>query len=109
MHLRRFEVKPRIGRTVIYTLADYDLDDGHAGYAAGKQRPAVIVEDWGNGKHDAHEMSSAVNLQVFTDGSNDGLPPVFWKTSVLFSASPRPGCWSWPVRMDEKPISGEAI
>lgn len=91
-------MKPTVGRIVLYTLTDYDLDDQHQSQV-GRTRPAVIVETWGNEKHDAFEMGSAVNLQVFVDGSNDGYPnSLLWKTSVLYSESARPGRWCWPPR-----------
>jgi hypothetical protein len=93
-------MKPTKGRMVLYTLAEYDLDEEHK-EMAGRTRPAVIVETWGNEKFAAFTMGSAVNLQVFTDSRNDGLPAMLWKTSVLFSDLPgRQGTWSWPPRSE---------
>lgn len=70
-------------------------------------RPAMVVEDFGG-------RSNTVNLQVFTDGSNDGpygtddhghghhdkanLPlSLRWETSVLMNNLVRAqGTWHWP-------------
>jgi hypothetical protein len=65
--------KPTIGKTVIWRGLDAQKRE--------IERPAVVVRVWG----DTEE--SCVNLQIFTDGNgdpltNDGLPQVFWKTSV---------------------------
>ncbi len=94
-------MKPTKGRIVRYALAPGDLDEKHQGQV-GQVRPAVIVETHGNEKFDAFESGSAVNLQVFLDGSNDGYPfGLLWKTSALFSDTPgKPGTWSWPLRAD---------
>lgn len=84
--------KPSIGRVVHYVLAPHDLpaDKQHC---VGEERPAVIVRVWGNDEH------SGVNLQVFVDGGNDGFKDgTYWKTSVLPSSGPVPGCWHWPER-----------
>jgi hypothetical protein len=94
-------MKPTKGRMVLYTLADYDLQEEYA-RNEGVTRPAVIVETWGNETHDATPMSSAVNLQVFVDGTSDGIPGgLLWKTSALFSETPGvPGTWGWPPRVE---------
>ncbi len=61
----------------------------------GSHRPAVVVNDWGNG---------CVNLQVFTDSDpeglcNDKLPQIEWKTSILKSEEENdPHTWHWPER-----------
>lgn len=55
---------------------------------------------------DTSPEKCAMNLQVFVDGSNDdGILAEYergklavWRTSVAFSAEPKPGCWSWPPR-----------
>lgn len=52
---------------------------------AGQQFPAMIVAVWGK------EPTSAVNLKVFLDGSDD-----FWATSV--SVGEGEGTYAWPVR-----------
>ncbi|MDB6109780.1 MAG: hypothetical protein JWR69_1530 [Pedosphaera sp.] len=59
-------------------------------------RPAICVEDFGG-------QSERINLQVFTDGANDGhddFTPagVLWKENVAYSATPQPGTWHWPAR-----------
>jgi hypothetical protein len=61
--------KLTIGRTVHFVL--------HEGPNKGAIRPAVIVNNWGSDDPD-----QAVQLQVFTDSSNDDLPPVLWVTSA---------------------------
>lgn len=82
-----------IGRVVHYTLSDLDLDSSHK-HLKGKVRPAIVVNDWGaNGK-----PGQAIQLQVFTDSTNDGLPAVYWKTSVMGSETPEEGRWHWPQR-----------
>lgn len=60
-----------LGEIVLFTL--------DAGDNGGKQRPAIVCRDWGNG---------TVNLQVFTDSSNDGLACPYWKTSIVEGNSP---------------------
>lgn len=82
---------PSIGRTVHYVLNE--------GPHSGQHRPATIVRVWGE------LPASAVNLQVLTDSNEDGtsndcLPPVMWKTSILQDATgERPGSWHWPERV----------
>ena len=93
-------MKPTIGRIVHYTLAPHDLAPEYQ-HQVGRIRPAIIAETSGNEKHDASQSGSAVNLQVFRDGSNDGPHGgIFWKTSVLFTENPTDlGMWSWPPRI----------
>lgn len=61
-------------------------------------RPAIVVAIWGTPTADD---SPAVQLQVFTDNTNDfepetpGANGVFWATSVLYSANKEPGTWHW--------------
>lgn len=65
----------------------------------GQHRPAVVVQVW-------NKDTGCSNLQVFTDGTNDG--PVFgdgnglcnayWATSVLYSEDPQPRTWHWIER-----------
>lgn len=50
---------PQIGQIVHYVLS--------SGEHAGEHRPAIVVRVFGD------QPTSAVNLQVFTDGKNDGL------------------------------------
>lgn len=74
------------GRIVHYVLPD--------GPNAGQHRPAIIVRVW-------NPVSSTVQLQVFTDGSNDGpkyAAGLFWATSVMLSEEPKPGTWHWIER-----------
>lgn len=77
---------PSIGRTVHYILPDN-------GKNPGEHRPAIIVRVWDAKPHE----QSCVQLQVFTDGENDGLPNVTWKTSVQQDATgQRFGSWHEP-------------
>jgi len=41
-----------------------------------------------------------VQLQVFTDGANDELDNVVWRTSVLpdLGSAPKSYTWHWPER-----------
>lgn len=83
-------------------MVHYVLD---LGTNRGTHRPAVVVRVWRvNGKP---QESGLCNLQVFTDGNNDGLNSVEWKTSVVFDAGdetadairePRRGTWHWIER-----------
>lgn len=57
---------PSVGRIVHFVLQ------------TGEHRPAIIVRVWDK----VPTEQTAVQLQVFTDGCNDGLPDVVWKTSV---------------------------
>lgn len=73
-----------IGRVVHYVMPD------------GAHRPALIVNDW-------HDISAPcegyANLQVFTDGPNDGdeyKSGLYWATSICHSEDPRPGTWHFP-------------
>lgn len=81
-------MKPTVGRIVHYTLP--------AGRGEGQVRPAIVVRIWG-GDH------PSIQLQVFTDSDNDGLPPIVWKTSVTESNTGESelGRWHWPKREAE--------
>jgi hypothetical protein len=73
------------GRIVHYVLTDGRTEvNGH--------RPAIVVKVWNS--------DGTANLQVFTDGGNDYIPPepVVWKTSVMYSEDPQPGTWHWIER-----------
>lgn len=61
---------PSVGDDVFYRLP-------HGNRSAGEVRPAKIVRIWG-----VPHSDSVVQLQVFTDGQNDGLENVHWATSV---------------------------
>ncbi len=55
----------------------------------GKHRPAIIVQVW-------DRWSGCSNLQVFTDGTNDGFPAdrgITWITSIEHSAQPTVNTW----------------
>lgn len=76
-------MKPTIGRTVHVVLRD----------KRGEliTRPGIIVRVWAG--------STGVNAQVFTDDSNDGLPGVLWKTSLVYDeAGLLESSWHWPPR-----------
>lgn len=61
-------------------------------------RPAIIVRVWRDPKHPyLKEEPPQVNLQVFTDEVNDGLPGTLWKTSVPHDPTgTQPNTWHWP-------------
>lgn len=75
--------KASIGRIVRYVPGDGD--------SFTEERPAIIVKVW-------NEETGYSNLQVFTDGSNDGSQNVEWRTSIDYSAEPKPRTWHWPAR-----------
>jgi hypothetical protein len=85
-------------------------DDVHYVMPNGKHRPAKVVEVWKqlNGAHEGLPIEGGiVNLQVFTDSSNDQDPTqssgfnervatgLLWATSVRHSAEHLPGTWHW--------------
>jgi hypothetical protein len=83
------------GRIVHYVLED--------GPSTGDHRPAIVVRIW-----DSESDCEGVNLQVFTDGLNDGAlysSGTAWKTSVPHSEEPKPGTWHWPEREPAKDSS----
>ena len=60
----------------------------------GEHRPAVIVRVW----HVTGVCDGYVNLQVFTDGTNDGqenAAGIAWKTSVCYDENKSVGTWHW--------------
>jgi hypothetical protein len=74
-------MKPTVGRIVEYVLKDR--------YGELQVRPAMIVRVWSD---------ECVQLQVFTDGTNDGpeyASGLFWATSVLRSEEKRERTWDW--------------
>ncbi len=74
------------GRIVHYVMTD--------GRGAGLHRPAIIVHVW-------DKATGCVQLQVFTDGSNDGpehAHGLLWATSVSHSEDPMPRTWHWIER-----------
>jgi hypothetical protein len=59
-------------------------------------RPAIVVHVW-----DRTSKIPCVQLQVFTDGSNDGpgkATGLYWATSVAYSEKPEPRTWHWIER-----------
>lgn len=83
-----------VGRIVHYVLP--------TGRSAGEHRPAMVVRTWGTPTAD---YTPAVQLQVFTDSTNDfehnqsGANGLLWATSVSYSAESHPGTWHWPERV----------
>jgi hypothetical protein len=72
---------PSIGRIVHFVLP------------SGQHRPAIIVRVWG----EKPTEDSLVNLQVFSDGTNDKLKGTEWRTSVhQAEANKKPGTWHAP-------------
>lgn len=76
------------------TLVHYVLESGAC---AGEHRPAIVVKkcppEWGYPEDDR-----AVQLQVFTDGSNDGgifQSGMVWRTSVKYSETKELGTWHY--------------
>lgn len=91
--------QPTVGRITHYVLPD--------GRSKGDHRPAVIVRVWGEDQVKAGtlpaEALGTVQLQVFTDGSNDGdqyAAGIVWKTSVVHDEAGGLGTWHWPERVD---------
>ncbi len=82
-----------IGSIVHFVLAN--------GRSAGQHRPAVVVRLWGEPTED---YTPTVQLQVFTDGTNDfehdqAHSGLLWATSVPYSEEPKPYTWHWPERV----------
>lgn len=73
-----------VGRIVHFVLV--------GGPHAGEHRPAIIVRTWSN--YDP----GLVNLQVFTDGTNDGQEGgTLWQTSIHHDPDEKkPGTWHFP-------------
>lgn len=87
---------PTIGRLVHFVVTD--------GPAAGKHRPALIVDV---------DKKKGITLQVFTagDGSpsvGDCLPGVFRQADVPYDEEAKPGTWHWPeAAAQDEPKSDE--
>lgn len=93
--------KPSIGRVVHYVIDE------------NTHRPAIVVRVWADEQHyqeDAAKGDHVVQLQVFTDGSNDRHTAeslgilgaengLVWRTSVHFDPNGAPGTWHWPERV----------
>lgn len=73
-----------VGRIVHFVLI--------GGRNEGEHRPAIIVRTWSD--HDP----GLVNLQVFTDKTNDGHDQcVIWQTSIHHDPDEKqPGTWHFP-------------
>ncbi|SBT64230.1 hypothetical protein GA0070622_1200 [Micromonospora sediminicola] len=88
---------PTIGRIVLYTLSQFDVDainfnrqnspSPNAGNFAnaGDTYPAVVVRVFGG---------DAANLQVLLDG-----PDTYWATSRPQGEAGEQGRWNWPPRV----------
>lgn len=67
---------------------------GHA-----QHRPAIIVRNW---SEEGSTEQDFVQLQVFTDGTNDGTQyasGLYWATSVHHDEEIKGvGTWHWPER-----------
>lgn len=85
-------MNPSIGRIVHYVLSKVDCEK-----MAGKSRPGIVVA-----LGDAR--TQPVNLQVFTNGGHDELPPVHWKRDVEHDENRTPGTWHWPPREFEPDV-----
>lgn len=84
------EQVPSVGRIVHFVLPE-------SSRYPGGHRPAIIVRIWDENP----TIDSLVQLQVFTDGSNDGelyKSGLFWATSVHYAdPSQNEGyTWHWP-------------
>lgn len=80
----------RVGALVNYVLGEGHFPDGQT-----KVRPAIVVNDWPQlGREDGY-----CNLQVFTDGRNDGSKTglLLWVPSRVYSETKEPGTWHWPT------------
>lgn len=81
----------KVGMIVNYVLPENSKN-------AGSIRPAIIVRDWGfEAGHDAGN-EQLVNLQVSTDGSNDGdqyAAGLVLHTSRKHSDDKEPGTWHY--------------
>lgn len=84
-----------VGRIVHYVLS--------SGRNKGEHRPAIVVKTWGEATHD---YTPSVQLQVFTDATNDfpeggpGSNGILWATSVTQDQTgTSPNSWHWPERV----------
>ena len=78
-------------------IVHFVMDSGHY---PGAHRPAIVVRVW-RGADAQPQPNGLCQLQVFTDGSNDGgafAAGLFWATSVEYSEEPRPRTWHWIER-----------
>jgi hypothetical protein len=71
---------------IVGAIVHFVLDQGRN---KGEHRPAIVVRVW-------DKDTGSVQLQVFTDDSNDDLPGVVWRTSVMPDPDgQRPYSWHW--------------
>lgn len=83
--------EPKVGRIVHYVLSS---QDGTMDHKVGQHRPAIIVHVYG-------WSETCVQLQVFTDGTNDRLDGanIIWVTSVVQDENDKLArTWHWPER-----------
>jgi hypothetical protein len=81
------ESAPYVGAIVHYVLPE------SIGRSGGQHRPAIVVRVW-----DPSDVNSTLQLQVFYDGSNDGIgdrPPIRWETSVRRDDRYGERTWHW--------------
>lgn len=79
------------GRIVHYVMED--------GPSKGEVRPAIVVRVWRD--RGQAQANGCCQLQVFTDGGNDGpqfAGGIIWRTSRLYDEAGAPGTWHWPTR-----------
>jgi len=72
-------------------IIDVDGSIVHFVLPSGAHRPAIIVRV-------CHQKTGVCNLQVFTDGANDGPAyekGIVWETSVKYSEEKTPNTWHW--------------
>ncbi len=89
---------PQVGDIVHYIYRGTLHTEGDGCYAKveGEHRPAIVVRKWGN------QVENRIQLQVFTDGTNDfpmgqhGATGLFHASSVAYSAEHEHGTWHWP-------------
>jgi hypothetical protein len=97
-------------------IVHYVLPESVSRRSAGQVRPAIIVRVW-------ESDHPSVQLQVFTDGSNDldegtiqghsaGREVaerihrgILWATSVHYDPSGKPGTYHWPTHGVVAPVS----
>lgn len=76
-------------------IVHFVLDHGRS---MNEHRPAMVVKVWGP---ESGYEDGVVNLNVFTDHTNDFLPNtpgsggLMWKTSVHYSEEKKTGTWHW--------------
>lgn len=88
------QARPTPGRIVHYVLPREGRDP--------VVRPAIVVHKWPDHQGTAQVIEGTLQLQIFTDGSNDGRgceTGLLWATSVKHDEETKaPGTWHWPAR-----------